>query len=120
MKINTLVCHCSIGAMIALSTSCTKIDKDMESVTVAHGDTLKYSLGGFGDEEGATIEKQPQHAQFSDLDRRGDSGEMIYLYVAESDYLGADYVELRSARGSDGASKNRDVIITKLNIEVTE
>ncbi|MEQ8416308.1 MAG: hypothetical protein RIB71_17640 [Imperialibacter sp.] len=120
MKIHTLVYLCSLGATIAFSTSCTKIDKDIDSVTIAHGDTLKYSLGGFGDEEGATIEKQPKHALFSDMKVINDWGEYIYLYLPDSDYIGSDYVELRSARGSDGASKNRDVIITKLSIEVTE
>lgn len=106
--------------LLLIGSGCTKVEKEFDSVTISNTDTLKYSLGHFGDEEGATIEKQPKHALLSRMTSHTNSGEYFYLYLSDSSFTGSDYVELRSARGSDGESPNRDVIITKLTINVTE
>ena len=109
-----------LAVALLAASGCTKVEKEFVSVTISNTDTLEYSLGFFGDEEGATIEKQPKHARLSDMTTDPNLGEYIYLYLADSSYTGSDYVELRSARGSDGESPNRDVIVTKLTITVQD
>lgn len=113
-----------ITLLLALALSCSKKDEitkeKAEIVTISKSDTLEYGLGSFGDEEGASIQQQASHFQISELEREVNTGEIIYRYKADSAYIGTDYVELKSARGSDGASLNDDIIITKLTIKVEQ
>ncbi len=105
-----------------LCFACTKgtesVEERREVFTVSQSDTLHYSLGSFGDEEGASIQLQAAHFQTSELNRDINSGEVTYTYKADSTYTGSDYVELRSARGSNGASPNNNILITKLTITI--
>lgn len=105
-----------------LCFACTKgresVEERREVFTVSQSDTLHYSLGSFGDEEGASIQLQASHFEISELNRDINSGEITYSYKADSAYSGSDYVELRSARGSNGASSNNNILITKLTIKI--
>lgn len=94
------------------------VEEEEKTMTISNSDTLHYSLGSFGDEEGASILQQARHYQISELKHEVNSGEISYRYKADSAYTGKDYVELRSARGSDGESRNKDVVIIKLTILV--
>lgn len=104
-------------ALAVLLSACDKENTSKQEVnkTISKNDTLKYDLGGFGDEEGASIQQQAAHFETSELAR---ASHVTYYYKAEAGFTGQDYVELRSARGSDGASPNTDIVITKLSITV--
>ncbi len=108
--------------IIPLFISCTKNNGNIEernmAFTISHSDTLRYSLGSFGDEEGATIQLQAEHFQISELNRNGNSGEIVYQYKADSTFTGSDYVELKSTRGSNGESPGNFIIITKIIIDI--
>ena len=103
----------------ALLLSCRKEDEDIQSFTISNSDTLRYSLGFFGDEEGASIQEQATHYSLSRIGDGSNTPEWIYIYVASSSFVGTDYVEINSARGSDGmGKKNRDITISKITIHV--
>ena len=85
--------------------------------SISSDDTLEHNLGTFGDEEGLSIETQASHYEISEVDRFS-TPEAVYRYKAEPGFSGEDYVEIRSARGSNGASENTDIIITQLQIVV--
>lgn len=87
---------------------------------VDQGDTLVYDLGSFGDEEGARVILDPDHATFSQTRRLFPGSEMVYEYVPESGFTGEDYVEIETNRGSDGASRGDDIEIIELTIIVRD
>jgi hypothetical protein len=77
------------------------------------GDLLKVNLGNFGDEEGASIFKNPQYAKVNKLNRQINSNSITYEYLPQDNFIGIDSVTLILNRGSDGASlgKNDTTII---------
>jgi hypothetical protein len=91
-------------------TSCTKdngqvINSDIKQViNINPGDILKVNLGNFGDEEGASIFKNPVHAKISKTYRQFNSSSIIYEYSPVDKFVGNDTVTLLLNRGSDGAS----------------
>jgi hypothetical protein len=89
------------------------------AATISTSEIYTYNLGSFGDEEGATIEKQAENFEISKLERNFPSGEIIYTYKPKSGFVGTDYVELKISRGSTGASPNTNISILKLTIKVT-
>ena len=113
-----------IAILTIFAFSCNKNEEvtkeKFETVTISKSNTLEYDLGSFGDEEGASIQQQASHFLISKLDREINTGKIIYRYKADSAYIGTDYVELKAARGSDGASPNDDIIITKLTIRIEQ
>lgn len=90
-------------------TSCTKnngqvINSDIKQViNINTGDILKVNLGNFGDEEGASIFKNPVHAKISKTYRQVNSSSIIYEYSPVDKFVGNDTVTLLFNRGSDGA-----------------
>ena len=89
------------------------------NATISNSEIYTYNLGSFGDEEGASIEKQAENFEISKLERNFPSGEIIYTYKPKSSFVGTDYVELKTSRGSNGASPNTNISILKLTIKVT-
>ncbi|MDX1637709.1 MAG: hypothetical protein R3281_07055 [Balneolaceae bacterium] len=86
-------------------------------VELEPGELFEYDLGFFGDEEAARITVEPEHAALSELDR-SDPSKIIYRYRPDPTYTGTDYVELRSERGSDGASPNTDITISRIRFSI--
>lgn len=89
-------------------------------VTIITDDTYEYDLGYFGDEEGAYISKQAKHFQVSEIERIIASGKVIYTYQPIESYVGTDEVEIKSERGSDGATPNDDIITTLIKFTITK
>lgn len=109
---------------IALSTQSCKKNNTIEPERISINSTIRlnnsyeYELGGFGDEEGATITKQASHFSLSALERLS-AGNIIYNYTPSINFVGTDEIEIRSARGSNGASANNKIILTTIKITVT-
>ena len=89
------------------------------AATISTSEIYTYNLGSFGDEEGATIEKQAENFEISKLERNFPSGEIIYTYKSQSGFAGTVYVELKTSRGSNGASPNTNISILKITLKVT-
>ena len=83
-------------------------------VNLASNDTYEYDLGVFGDEEGATIIKQASFYRISKIDNLMTDSKTMYTYLPSQDYVGKDEVEIKTARGSDGASANTDIEIIRI------
>ena len=88
-------------------------------ISVGRNETVHYDLGSFGDEEGALISKQASHYLISKTDRDINSGKIIYTYTPASGFTGTDEVELKSMRGSDGASANNNIIFTTIRFNIS-
>ena len=105
--------------------SCNSDDNNSDAeivkvnATISNSEIYTYNLGSFGDEEGASIEKQAENFEISKLERNFPSGEIIYTYKPQSGFIRTDYVELKTSRGSNGASPNNNNSIVKITIKVT-
>ncbi|HNF23823.1 MAG TPA: hypothetical protein PKV80_05115 [Leptospiraceae bacterium] len=90
--------------------------KKTVSVRILQNQKYTYDLGMFGDEEGASIQKQASHFSISEIEREPEKAK--YYYTPEKDFTGTDEVEIVIERGSDGASPSTDftVIIIKFTI----
>ena len=109
--------------LIGILSSCSKDDKENiidQNVTIRNSENYEYDLGFFGDEEGAGIQTQADHFEISELNRDFSIGKVIYTYKPLSEYVGTDYVELITERGSDGSGSNPDRSIIKITFNVTE
>ncbi len=89
------------------------------NATISNSEIYTYNLGSFGDEEGASIQKQAENFEISKLERNFPSGEIIYTYKSRSSFVETDYVELKTSRGSNGTSPNTNISIIKITIKVT-
>ena len=71
-------------------------------VSLSNLETFSYPTVG-GDEEGATIVTQPQHAAISEI-RRGAETNWVatYFYQSVADYIGSDSVRLEIHTNPDG------------------
>lgn len=124
MKKTILILIFVFGISI-LNQSC-KNDSSLNStkntiyVTINTDDTYEYDLGYFGDEEGAYISKQAKHFQVIEIERIIASGKVIYTYQPIENYVGIDEVEIKSERGSDGATPNDDIITTLIKFTITK
>lgn len=111
--------------VFAFFISCSSDDNNSDgeiikvNTTISTSEIYTYNLGSFGDEEGAFIEKQAENFEISKLERNFPSGEIIYTYKPQSGFTGTDYVELKTSRGSNGASPNTNISILKITIKVT-
>lgn len=76
--------------------------------TIIATDTLNYSFGYFGDEEGILIISESKKSQCCKLLNK-QSEEKILQYIPEKDFLGIDSVIIVTMRGSDGASSSADI-----------
>lgn len=90
--------------------------KKTVSVRILQNQKYTYDLGMFGDEEGASIQKQASHFSISEIEREPEKAK--YYYTPEKDFTGTDEVEIIIERGSDGASPSTDftVIIIKFTV----
>ena len=114
MKNNTGKLIVILFTGLSLLFSCTKdpgneinpgIQQEFE---INAGDLLTVNLGSFGDEEGAWIIKNPQHAKVSNLYRQISLSSIVYEYQPQDNYAGEDSVTIILNRGSDGASPGRN------------
>ena len=103
-----------------LGTACNsstdpEIERESLTVTIKNSEIYTYNTGIGGDEEGATISRQANHFEVSDIIRNADTmWQAVYTYKAKSGFSGVDYVELKLSRGSDGASPPTDIEIIKI------
>lgn len=102
-----------ISSLLFIS-SCKKDDQGeiilsgiQNEIAINQGDTLKVNLGNFGDEEGASIYKQPRNAKVSIVLREKYASSITYKYYPKESFAGRDTVSLLLTRGSDGASLGR-------------
>lgn len=106
-----------------INCSCDDNNSDGEIIkanaTISNSEIYTYNLGSFGDEEGAAIQKQAENFEISKLERNFPSGEIIYTYKPQSGFVGTDYVELKTSRGSNGASPNTNISIIKITIKIS-
>lgn len=109
MKTITSLLQLFILLSISFLTSCSKnngqfVNSDIQQVIIINSqDILKVNLGNFGDEEGASILKNPSHAKTSKTYRQINSSLIIYEYSPIDKFVGNDTVTLLINRGSDGA-----------------
>ena len=89
------------------------------SISAGRNETVHYDLGYFGYEENALISKQASHYLVSKLDIDINTGKIIYTYTPASGFTGTDEVELKSMRGSDGASANNHIIFTTIRFNIS-
>jgi hypothetical protein len=123
MKTKTVKRMIVLFTVLTLLFSCTKntghiinsyIKQEFE---INSGDTLKVNLGTFGDEEGATIFKNPIYAKISKLNRQINSSSILYMYLPQDNFVGKDSVLLILNRGSDGASSGKnDTTIIRITV----
>jgi len=115
----TLICAC-----LTFTQGCKKDDSKNPTQTInasiSSNQTYQYDLGSFGDEEGAGINKQASHFLISKTERIIESGKIIYTYVPTLNYVGTDQVEIKTERGSDGASPSTDITIIIIKFTVTK
>lgn len=110
-------------ALLSFSPGCSKEDIVIHSpnsitVTLTRNGTYHFDLGYFGDEEGASIRRQATHFILSKLDR-DTTGKIGYTYTPALNFTGTDEVELKSMRGSDGASANNNIIFTTIKFNIS-
>jgi hypothetical protein len=111
-------------ALLTFSQGCSKEDivihsPDTNTVTLSRNKTYHFDLGYFGDEEGASISRQANHFIVSKTDRDITTGKIGYTYTPALNFSGTDEVELKSMRGSEGASANNNIIITTIKFNIS-
>lgn len=104
---------------IVIHTPVTYTNTNTNNVNLTKNGTYHFDLGYFGDEEGAIISIQAIHFFVSKLDRENITGKIGYTYTPALNYTGTDEVELKSMRGSDGASANNTIIFTKIKFNIS-
>jgi len=121
---NRLLLYLVILSLFTGVYSCKKdksspTDKQVIKVTIKSNEDYSYDLGGYGDEEGASIIRQATHYQMSYLIRDSNSVNITYKYKPAENYVGTDEVELKSEKDSDGAGPNDIIIITTIKFTIT-
>lgn len=81
--------------------------EDAEIHLINVGDTLKFELGFFGDEDRARIDKPPLYNTFDNF-CSNNREPLIYCYTPVSEFDGRDTVILKFTFGSDGSSEGTD------------
>lgn len=79
-------------------------------VTIKSNETYRCNLGPLGDEDDASISKQPIHFLKSKIERES-SGIILYTYIPTLNYVGKEEIELTYIRRSYDASIGNDIII---------
>jgi hypothetical protein len=100
MKKIILILVISIGFLFIIQ-SCKKDDANKptsQTITknLTINETFQYDLGGFGDEEGASISKQANNYSVSFVDRNINTDKVIYKYTPALNFVGIDEVEIKS------------------------
>ncbi|WP_423145970.1 hypothetical protein [Rubrolithibacter danxiaensis] len=98
-----------------------KTDKviTVKSVAIKANQEYRVELSFFGYEDGAIVSNPPLHASKSELSRDVNSNAIYYVYIPSIDFVGADEVEIKSMRGSGGASTPSDISFTRIKFTVT-
>jgi len=110
--------------LLTFSQGCSKEDivihsPDTNTVTLSRNKTYHFDLGYFGDEEGVGISRQATHYIVSKPDRDKTIRKIGYTYTPALNFSGTDEVELKSMRGSEGASANNNIIITTIKFNIS-
>lgn len=117
---------CTLTLLIGLATLFSSCKKDSDgpgcdlpvpneiNVKISANETYLFDLGIFGDEEGASISNQATHHSVSIVERETNTGKVVYKYTPASNFVGTDEVQIKSERGSDGASPNTNIIYTTI------
>jgi len=87
--------------------------------TIFSLDTLNYSFGYFGDEEGISIISQPKNSKSCELLNKLWE-ERILQYVPQDNFLGIDSISIVTMKGSDGASPSTDIDTFKIVVRVVK
>lgn len=111
MKTKTII-QLTFFSLFLILMSCSKINDTghvinanlQDEISIKKGDTLKVNLGSFGDEEGASIFRNPINAKVSKVYRKPNASSITYEYFPFENFAGKDTVTLILSRGSDGAS----------------
>jgi len=82
-------------------------------------DTLCYSFGFFGDEEGVSFITQPKNSKSCKL-LNNQWDERILQYVPQDHFLGIDSTTVVTMRGSDGSSISTKIDTTLIIIKVVK
>ena len=114
-----------IFCLFTLMQSCRKDNSSIQNsktikVTIKANEHYNYDLGTFGDEEGASINQQAIHYDVSFIERGLNTAKATYKYTPRLGYVGTDKVELKSERGSDGASPNDKIILTTIEFTISD
>ena len=95
-------------------------NQDIIPVELKRTEIYEYRTGISGDEEGASIKKQGQHHEISEIIRDSTTNwEAIYRYQAKKDYVGKDEVEIETSRGSDGTSLPTEIEVITIRFIIT-
>lgn len=85
---------------------------DIVSVTIKNSNEYIHDFQICGDEEGATIITQPQHAAVSEIVReKYRDWCVVYKYIPEEGFVGKDYVEIETCTGGEGSACSEKEII---------
>lgn len=83
---------------VANSASQSDID-----FTIRNSEVFLYDLQFGGDEEGASIIKQAQHMEISELFRDPNKGSnIVYRSKPNKGYTGTDFVEIETCKSGEG------------------
>lgn len=109
--------------VIALFVGCKRDDSAVPTriiqAALKNSETYNFDLGGFGDEEGASIITQAVNFEISDTERTPNS-RVAYSYKPKTNFTGTDLAVVGIYRGSDGATPSRLVEIVKFEIIITD
>ena len=101
------------------STTDSNINEKIERVSLNSSEVFEYQTGISGDEELATITRQPDHYEISEIVRDSTTEwEAVYRYKPESGFQGTDQAEIKLGTGSDGASANTNFELVRIEFTV--
>lgn len=103
LRVRSLLSITSLFLICGIVLSCGKsIPVEVLAVSLRNVDAFEYPTVG-GDEEGARITTQPQHAEVSEIRRDAETNWVAtYVYQPVAGYVGSDFVELEIFTNSDG------------------
>jgi hypothetical protein len=119
----TLVKYTLFLMVVTLSFGCQKDDSAVLAriinVELKNTETYKVDLGGFGDEEGASVITQAVNFEISNTERTPNGG-VAYYYKPKASFTGTDFTVVGIYRGSDGATPSRLVEKVKFKFTITD
>lgn len=103
VSVRTLISIAPLLLVCVILLSCGKSSPaEVLKVSLRNIDTFEYPTAG-GDEDGARVATQPQHAEVSEIRRDAETNWVAtYVYQPVAGYVGSDFVELEILTSSDG------------------